>query len=428
MESSRQVSRGGPARLSRRALVGAGGLIAVAALGGGSIPWVLGAGRPSRSTSGHDAPTAGSPGPASAQAPASTGASSPSPAPGLTPQQRIGQLFMAGLSSGAGSAGLAQVNDAIGTYNAGNVVLYGTGWSSAATVQAAVAPLQALAAGANGGVKLFVSGNQEGGDPGTFQAFYGPGFSTIPSALAQAQGDPSALMQQAQVWGGELLQAGVNLDLAPVLDTVPPNMVASNDPIGHWDREYGTDPQTVSTYGVAFLRGIRAGGVAACAKHFPGLGRVTGNTDYTAQGIVDSQFSGANDPFLQPYKAAIAAGVDMVMVSLAIYPQVDSQEPAVFSAPIITGILRNALGFQGVVITDDVGAAAAVADRTPGERALGFLRAGGDMILTVDATLVAPMAAAVTQAMAADPNFAASVNASVDRILRLKAAYGLSSG
>ncbi len=423
MESTRPTPRR-PARFSRRALIGSGGVAALAALGAaGAVLSTRGPGT-HISSAGRSGPQPASGAPPAGGLPAATA----TPPPSLTPQQRIGQLFMVGLQSGADSAVQAQVNDAIASSYAGNLVLYGTGWSSADAIRSAVKPLQTLAAGANGGVGLFVSGNQEGGQRGAFQAFYGSGFSPIPSPISQAQGDPATLRDQARIWGGQLLNADLNLNLAPVLDTVPANMVATNDPIGHWGREYGSDPQTVATYGVAFAEGMRDAQIAVCIKHFPGLGRVTGNTDFTAQGIVDDQFSGVDDPYLQPYKAAIDAGIDAVMISLALYPRVDSSEPAVFSAPIITGILRKSLGFQGVVITDDVGAAAAVADRTPAERALGFLRAGGDMILTVDPTVVAPMAAAVTQAMAADPAFAASVNASVGRILRLKALYSLLPG
>jgi beta-N-acetylhexosaminidase len=333
---------------------------------------------------------------------------------------------MVGLPSGASDAQLAQTSDAIQSFNAGSIVLYGSTWSSADMLRSAIKPMQTMAANANGGAGLFVSGNQEGGQWGAFQAFYGTGFSPIPSAISQAQGDPATLRQQARIWGDQLLNAGVNMNLAPVLDTVPAGTEASNDPIGHWGREYGTTPAAVSTYGVAYEQGMRDAQIAVCIKHFPGLGRVTGNTDFTAEGIVDTAFSGAGDPYLQPFKAGIDAGADCVMVSLAVYPQVDSQ-PAVFSPAMINGILRSNLGFKGVVVTDDVGAAAAVADRTPAQRALDFLRAGGDMILTVDPSVVAPMSDAVSKAMAGDAGFATQVNASIDRILSLKSSYGLLS-
>jgi beta-N-acetylhexosaminidase len=395
--------------LSRRGFIAVAGSAAAAALAGAAMA------RARRSPGTEAQRFAGAP-PASAS-------STPAP-PSLNSQQRLGQLFMVGLPSGATDSQLSQTTNAIQTFHAGNIVLYGSGWSSADMLHSAIKPLQAAAAGANGGVRLFVSGNQEGGQWGAFQAFYGPGFSPIPSPIYQAQGDPVTLREQARVWGDQLLNAGVNLNLAPVLDTVPAGSEATNDPIGHWGREYGTTPSEVSTYGVAYEQGMRDAQIAVCIKHFPGLGRVTGNTDFTAEGIVDSVFSGANDPYLQPFKAGVDAGADFVMVSLAVYPQVDSQ-PAVFSPAMINGILRTNLGFKGVVVTDDVGAAAAVADRTPEQRALDFLHAGGDMILTVQPADIEPMSTAVAKAMGDDAAFASQVNASIDRILALKAIYSL---
>lgn len=396
-----------PGRISRRGFVAGVGTVAAAAIAGGVAVRSL------RLPATVAQRVAGAPPPSPAAASLN-----------LTPQQRLGQLFMPGLTSGASDSELQQTKDAIQSSHAGNLVLFGTGWSSSDTVRSTIKPLQSLASDANGGVKLFISGNQEGGQWGAFQAFYGPGFSPIPSPITQAQGDPTKLQEQARIWGDQLLNAGINLNLAPVLDTVPADMAASNDPIGHWGREYGFTPDQVTAYGVAFERGMRDAQIAVCIKHFPGLGRVTGNTDFTAEGIVDNVFSGPNDPYLQPYKAGIDAGTDFVMMSLAVYPNVDTQ-PAVFSSAMINGILRTNLGFNGVVITDDVGAAAAVADRPPAQRALDFLHAGGDMILTVKASDVGPMSAAVSQAMASDAGFAAQVNASIDRVLKLKGTYGL---
>jgi beta-N-acetylhexosaminidase len=343
----------------------------------------------------------------------------------LSRDQQVGQLFMVGLQSGAGPAERALVDDVLQRLHAGAVVLYGEGWSGRVTVLAEADYLQALARAADAGTGLFVAGNQEGGQNGSFQAFYGDGFSDIPRASRQAAlYDPDTLEQQAYTWGSELMSAGVNLDLAPVLDTVPAGTEAANAPIGYWGRQYGSTPDAVTAYGLAFLRGLHDAGVAAAAKHFPGLGRVAGNTDFTATGTSDSFFTGAGDPYLQPYRAAVQAGVEFMMVSSAAYPRVDAGR-ALFSPSIITGILRQSLGFQGVVISDDVGAAAAVANLSPAERALAFFRAGGDMVLTVELSDVEPMVAATLAAMDADPTLATQIEASVARVLTAKAGAGL---
>lgn len=342
----------------------------------------------------------------------------------LTPTQRVGQLFMVGLKSGATDDEAAKTYETIVDLHAGNVVFYGTGWSSGETVYQATEKLQTLATAANGGIQAYISGNQEGGQWGAFQAFYGPGFSAMPSPITQAQGDPGRLEEQARIWGVQLSNAGINLNLAPVLDTVPPGTAAANSPIGYWGREYGFTPEEVTRYGVTFARGMRAAPLDVAIKHFPGLGRVSGNTDFTAEGDVDEEFSGLDDPYLAPYKAAIDDGVTFVLVSLAFYPKVDSQQTA-FSSVILRDILRTGLGFDGVIISDDVGQAAAVADRTPAQRAVDFFSAGGDMLLTVIPSDIGPMTAAVTARATADATFKASIEASVERVLRAKDKAGL---
>jgi beta-N-acetylhexosaminidase len=236
--------------------------------------------------------------------------------------------------------------------------------------------------------------------------------------------DAATLQADAQTWGKQLHAAGVNLNLAPVLDTVDPATAAANAPIGALDREYGSTPDAVAQAGEAFIGGMHAAHEAVAIKHFPGLGYVTGNTDFTAQGITDSVTT-TDDRFLGSFRAGIDAGAEFVMVSLATYTQLDPDSPAVFSRRIITDILRIQLRFPGVVISDDVGAAAAVAAYAPGDRAVRFLRAGGDMVLTIQPTDIAQMTQAVLAAMQQDGGFQAQIMASVRRVLTAKEHAGL---
>jgi beta-N-acetylhexosaminidase len=341
----------------------------------------------------------------------------------MTEEQRVGQLFMVGLSSSG--PGTSPITDAIATYHSGNVVLYGPGWNSAQRVRSTTGALQGMAtAAATAGVHLYIAGNQEGGQHGAFQAFYGPGFQNIPSALDQGGVDPAVLQSRALTWGQELAAAGVNLNLAPVMDTVPPGTDASNQSIGAYRRGFGHDPATVASHGSAFVRGMEAGGVSVAEKHFPGLGRVPGNTDVAVAGITDPM-TARGDAYLQPYQAGWEAGAQMVMVALANYPAIDPNNPAVFSAIVITQVLRGDLDFGGIVISDDLGAAAAVQSIPPGERATRFLRAGGDVVLTVRAEVIAPMTAAVLALMRSDAGFQAQVVASVHRVLQAKLEAGL---
>ena len=222
----------------------------------------------------------------------------------------------------------------------------------------------------------------------------------------------------------ELRAAGVNVNLAPVADTVPPTMTETNAPIGKYRREFGTDPAVVAAAVPPVVSALQNGGVVATVKHFPGLGRITGNTDVTAVGITDS-IATALDPHLDPFRAGIAAGVGMVMVSSARYPKLDDANPAMFSRAIVTDLLRTSLGFDGVIVTDDVGAAKAVAAIPVPDRAVRFLAAGGDLVLTASAAQVPSMIAAIKARAANDPTFAADIEQSVRRVLALKTRFGL---
>jgi beta-N-acetylhexosaminidase len=334
----------------------------------------------------------------------------------LTLAQRVGQLFLVGLS--ADTAGPV-TTAALQQYHFGSFLLTPTAAGTAA-LSGATAHIQSLATQAiTGGVRFFVAANQEGGQ---IQQLTGPGFAVMPSALVQGSWPVSELQQQAASWGGELRAAGVNLDLAPVMDVVPPGAASTNAPIGKLDREFGFDPGTNGTHGAAFIAGMAAAGVATSAKHFPGLGRVAGNTDFTAN-VVDSVTT-ASDPYLGSFRDAIEAGVPFVMVALATYTQIDPARLAAFS-PTVMNLLRSGLGFRGVIISDDLGEAAAVAAIPAADRAVDFLAAGGDMVTSQTLQPAETMAAAVLARATADSSFRAVVDAAVVRVLDAKQAYGL---
>ena len=158
------------------------------------------------------------------------------------------------------------------------------------------------------------------------------------------------------------------------------------------------------------------------AKHFPGLGRVTGNTDFTPD-VVDNVTT-ASDPYLDSFRAAIAAGVPMVMVALATYTKIDPSQLAVFS-PVIMRLLRDGLGFAGVIVSDDLGQAQAVQAIPAGKRALSFLAAGGDLITSQNLGPAEQMAAAVLARASGDAAFRATVGAAAARVLAAKQAAGL---
>jgi beta-N-acetylhexosaminidase len=339
---------------------------------------------------------------------------------GMTTAQRIGQLFLLGLAGDR--LGPAEL-DAIRDQHVGSVwftAQTSIGVAGIRTVADAVQAQVSLASTAD--VGFFVAANQEGG---LIQALQGPGFSTIPSAVLQGGRTVSTLTADARAWGEELRAAGVNLNFAPVFDVVPPGADASNEPIGVLEREYGHDPLTAGSHAAVFVAGMTEAGVATTAKHFPGLGRVVGNTDVAA-GVVDAVTT-ADDPYLASFRAAISAGVPFVMVALATYTRIDPAHLAAFSPLVIGGLLRGDLGFRGVVMSDDLGATAAAATMPPGQRALDFLLAGGDFIVSKTAAATVAMAAALQARAAADPKVAARVDDAALRILEAKEAAGLLS-
>jgi beta-N-acetylhexosaminidase len=158
-------------------------------------------------------------------------------------------------------------------------------------------------------------------------------------------------------------------------------------------------------------------------KHFPGLGLVRANTD-TTSGVTDAVTS-ATSANLQPFRAAVQAGTPFVMISSASYPRIDAGHPACFSRAVITSLLRGRLGFGGVVISDDLGSAKAVQRWSPASRAVQFVGAGGDVVLTVDPHLAAPMARALVAKAKQSKAFRAQVDAAALRVLRAKDAAGL---
>ncbi|TMG24010.1 MAG: glycoside hydrolase family 3 protein [Chloroflexi bacterium] len=335
----------------------------------------------------------------------------------MSESQRIGQLFIIGLTRDHLDAA---ERTAVAQFHFGSVSFTAKTSAGVAAVRAIVDAVQAEATPtATGRVKFLVAANQEGG---LIQALSGPGFDVMPSALSQGTLAPADLERMAARWGRELRAAGINLDFAPVADVVPPGTDAGNAPIGQLEREYGHDPATVSSHVAAFIRGMEEAGVATSAKHFPGLGRVAGNTDFTA--AVTDLITTRHDPFLQPFAGAIHAGVPFVMISLATYERIDPRHLAAFSPAVMTGMLRVDLGYRGLVISDALGAAA-VASIPPATRALDFVGAGGDMIVVNQLVPAVQMAQALASAAAQSPGFRDRVNDAVLRVLRTKEAMGL---
>lgn len=334
----------------------------------------------------------------------------------LSRRQRIGQLFMFGF----GAALESSEREALTRLHIGSLTYSAIITGGRAAVRPVTRAGRALATQAStGGVGMLIAANQEGG---TVQALRGTGFATIPSAVEQGTWDPARLRTRAKAWGEDLRSAGVNMDLAPVADVVPAGTESRNAPIGQLRRQFGSRPAPVSRHVTAFLGGMDAAGVVTSVKHFPGLGRVGPNTDFAAR--VKDTVTTRDDPYLRPFADAVAAGAPFVMVSLAIYTRIAPGRIAAFSDTIIEGILRGDMGFDGAVISDDL-AAVAVASIPAGTRAVRFIDAGGDMIISTSLSAMTQMVRALRERAARDAAFTARLDASALRVLRAKEAAGL---
>jgi beta-N-acetylhexosaminidase len=231
------------------------------------------------------------------------------------------------------------------------------------------------------------------------------------------------LRQRTADWARRLAAAGVTMDLAPVADTVPAGTAGANPPIGAFDRQYGGAPDAVAADIATVVSAAQGAGILTTLKHFPGLGRVRANTDTTTRAVDD--VTTVNDPFLQPFVSGMAAGSGAVMISSARYPRLDADNVAAFSAPVVTGLLRQRLGYSGLVISDDLGVAAAVAAVPVGERAVRFIRAGGDVVLTVRSSDAGPMADALLAAARGSTAFQARVADAARHVVQSKYRTGL---
>lgn len=328
--------------------------------------------------------------------------------------EQAGQLIMAPMFAGGNPADLSAL---ISTRHVGSVVLIGNWNNGTAAAKTAADALQSYAPSGN---QLIVSTDQEGGQ---VQHLKGSGFDTMPSAVAQGQMSADTLRSSAKTWGGQLKQAGINVDLAPVLGTVQVKR-SSNAPIGALNRDFGLDSNGNAQHGIAFIEGMRDAGVGATVKHYPGLGAVTGNTDFTTEGILDTTTT-LDDEEIGAFNTTIKqAKPAMVMMSLATYQRIDSSAPAAFSSKIIDGTLRGSVGYDGVVISDSLSAAAVsgIATKDLGVR---LVDAGGDLACIGDTSYVTPILDGIIVRAQSDPAFAKKVTASATRVMTLKYQMGL---
>jgi beta-N-acetylhexosaminidase len=244
----------------------------------------------------------------------------------------------------------------------GGVLLLGNGWLTRETAGTVTAELQQAAC--TRGEPLLIAVDQEGGLVRRL--------AWAPPTEAPSEMTSSAVAQsQAEGAAAALRSVGIDVDFAPVVDTPG----AAGNFLG--SRAFSHSRTWNAEMAHAFVDGLQANGIAATAKHFPGLGLANGNTDHGRIVIDAPAWKLRRD--LLPFQSAVRAGAKLVMLSTAIYPKLDgSKRPAAFSNTIISRLLRNALGFKGVTVTDSLTAPAAV--RIP-HTATRAMLAGSDLLI-----------------------------------------------
>ncbi|MET3904157.1 glycoside hydrolase family 3 N-terminal domain-containing protein [Paenarthrobacter sp. 4246] len=346
---------------------------------------------------------------------------------GMSLDEKIGQMTWTHVyGSSADDTSMAASNQArygvntpaevVAKYNLGGVLYFA--WSGNTNNPRQVAGLsnglQEAAVGEDGtGIPLAVTIDQEGG----LVARIGPPATVLPGNMALgATADAELARAQGEILGSEMRAMGINVDFAPVLDL---NSNPDNPVIGI--RSMGEDPALVSALGVAQIDGIQEHNVGAAAKHFPGHGDTSVDSHYGLPTVTYNRET--LNQHLKPFKAAIDGGVDMVMTAHIIVEAIDAEMPGTLSHKVLTGLLRDELGFKGLVTTDALDMAAMAAEWPQEEIAVKAIQAGSDILLNspdVDASFAGVRAAVESGELAES-----RLDESVRRILEWKVKRGV---
>jgi beta-N-acetylhexosaminidase len=331
---------------------------------------------------------------------------------GMDLRAKVGQLFMLGFPGTTASPELEALLRGGGI---GGVILLGRNITGPEQLTRLTSDLQGSALADGSGIALLVAVDQEGGTvrrvrEGVTQA---PGARSVAESMTADEAQALA----RQVAEG-LFDLGVNTNLAPVADVIAePGAFLYN-------RTYGGDPTIVSKYVRAVVRGQEQAGVISVVKHFPGHGSAAGNTH---EGLVTSNadLDEMASRHLVPFEAAVEVGAPMIMTSHVVAAGLGDSLPASLSPIVLEGLLRERLGFEGVVITDDLRMAGASGSEMA---AVDAVRAGADMVLILGGATEQQSALGLLVAAAESGELSLQrLDEAVQRVLRLKSRYGLLS-
>jgi beta-N-acetylhexosaminidase len=330
----------------------------------------------------------------------------------LTTRDAVGQMFIVGLG---GTEPDYYIEKMIRERNIGGVLLFSHNMESEEQTRSLVGSLQELSMHTEPAIPLFVAVDYEGGEVQS-----APWVSARPSAAEIGRrADPEQAWLVAEEIGRELRRGGVNTNLAPVVDTGEGAAIGS--------RSYGDDPALVSRMGGAAVEGFEQSGIVSAAKHFPNHGPALADS-HVGRPRVDHDMETVMNRDLPPFRAAIEAGVPMVMLGHLIYPAIDLERPASLSSAAME-LLRGELGFEGVIVTDDLAMEGAKRGGTVAGAAVAAVAAGVDLLII--SSLPEEQAAAYDAVVAAVESGEIPrerIDASVERIKNIKDQYPLYDG
>ncbi len=328
---------------------------------------------------------------------------------GMTLDQELGQLFVAAFTDtdyNANNAGMVEQE------GAGAILLYSSNMTSEDQTRQLIATAQAHAT-----IPLLVLTDEEGGYVDRLQQFYG----FRPSATQiGATNSPSYARQQGYKTGQDMAALGFNADFAPDVDV---QLVAGPDQV---TRTFGTTPQAVTTMAGAYMTGMQDAGVVVCLKHFPGLGAATTDA-HLGLPVINRSRAQLESVELAPYRNLIATGqVQMIMPTDVLMPALDPNLPAELSPAIINGVLRQELGYNGVVVTDALYMDGIIQKWSLGQAGVMAIEAGDDMLVGAFTTgQISMMMDALKAAISNHQLSKERIDESVRRILILKMRMGI---
>lgn len=287
----------------------------------------------------------------------------------MTLREKLGQLFFIGVS---GKTLTSEESQFIVQSNIGGVILFGRNYESPKQVHALCQQIQALSSQQASKVPLFIGVDQEGGRVARFRA---PMTVWPPVRRLGEKNDLTLTFEFAKAMGSELFHLGVNLNFAPCVDIFSNPL---NTVIG--DRSLGSDVEIVENHGSALVRGYIKSQILSCAKHFPGHGHTLLDSHFDLP-VAEQTLSDLENFELKPFKKAMKAKVEMMMMAHILFKNIDPDWPATLSRKFVNDILKKELRFRGLVLTDDLGMKALSRFGDTGQIAVRALHVGIDMLL-----------------------------------------------